>query len=1074
MLHAPVEKESLGAMKKTKLTRSLMAAVSVVALSAVMYGCTSSGGDSTPATEMPPAVDTDGDGVADADDAFPNDPTETVDSDGDGVGDNADLDDDNDGVADDRDDLPLNPVETTDTDMDGVGNNADADDDNDGVLDADDAFPLDAMETVDSDGDGVGDNADTDRDGDGVDNAMDAFPDDAMETADFDMDGTGDNADTDDDNDGVADADDAFPMNAMESADLDMDGTGDNADTDRDGDGAANADDAFPDDPMESADLDMDGTGDNADTDVDGDGVANADDAFPRDAMESADLDMDGTGDNADTDRDGDGAANADDAFPDDPMESADLDMDGTGDNADTDVDGDGVANADDAFPRDAMESADLDMDGTGDNADTDRDGDGAANADDAFPDDPMESADLDMDGTGDNADTDVDGDGVANADDAFPRDAMESADLDMDGTGDNADTDRDGDGAANADDAFPDDPMESADLDMDGVGDNADGDIDGDGVANADDAFPRGATESADLDMDGVGDNADTDIDGDGFANVADEFPRDPTEHRDSDGDGVGNNADIFPFDKDETADSDGDGVGDMADAFPKNPDETMDSDDDGIGDNADTTPGLDDSLLSLFKAANGGHVVDLDSTPVQDEKAEHVESVGAAMAQVAAAAEGNQAAGATNAATFAAGGGIGTVIASWPGDVAATSTTAAVPGMLSITGVNPGGAGDPIAFELGATRDADPTASPPIEARIQTAKRIPGLGAFEHGFDIWEDDGVAATGTDFHTDDGGRVIVFTDKTQDDPPVTTAIPAGTPRSVTGLATGTETGNIMAGELSNVMSTGATITGVTWTPPTEAPLTGTLNCPTAGGCSITLGADGAVAGISGYTFTGSRGTTEAVAAAPADAQATANNDYLIFGLWLNESNDGDTDTFGAFASGGANYTTTAGVEITDTVRYSGKAAGAHHMTGEGVSWFQGDAGLTANFGTASVAGTISGSIRNIRVNGGAAMSTPIYLGQADIAATFNGAAFMGAPTAPGASTHEFDGTWRGSFFGQSEAVEDDPLTAADETAAAGAFAPAAAAGTFGVTRSEGTGDDMVVESFVGAFGAHKD
>jgi hypothetical protein len=35
-------------------------------------------------------VDTDGDGVADADDAFPNDATETVDTDGDGIGDNAD------------------------------------------------------------------------------------------------------------------------------------------------------------------------------------------------------------------------------------------------------------------------------------------------------------------------------------------------------------------------------------------------------------------------------------------------------------------------------------------------------------------------------------------------------------------------------------------------------------------------------------------------------------------------------------------------------------------------------------------------------------------------------------------------------------------------------------------------------------------------------------------------------------------------------------------------------------------------------------------------------------------------
>ena len=38
----------------------------------------------------PAPVDSDGDGVADEDDAFPNDASESVDSDGDGVGDNAD------------------------------------------------------------------------------------------------------------------------------------------------------------------------------------------------------------------------------------------------------------------------------------------------------------------------------------------------------------------------------------------------------------------------------------------------------------------------------------------------------------------------------------------------------------------------------------------------------------------------------------------------------------------------------------------------------------------------------------------------------------------------------------------------------------------------------------------------------------------------------------------------------------------------------------------------------------------------------------------------------------------------
>ena len=103
-----------------------------------------------------PLVDSDGDGVFDHEDAFPNDASETLDSDGDGVGDNADA-------------FPNNASETADTDGDGVGDNADA-------------FPSNASETTDTDGDGVGDNAD-------------AFPSNASETTDTDGDGVGDNAD---------------------------------------------------------------------------------------------------------------------------------------------------------------------------------------------------------------------------------------------------------------------------------------------------------------------------------------------------------------------------------------------------------------------------------------------------------------------------------------------------------------------------------------------------------------------------------------------------------------------------------------------------------------------------------------------------------------------------------------------------------------------------------------------------------------------------------------------------------------------------------------------------------------
>ncbi|DAC24236.1 MAG TPA: hypothetical protein HA345_01985 [Candidatus Thalassarchaeaceae archaeon] len=79
-------------------------------------------------------VDTDRDGVVDAEDSFPSDPDENSDRDGDGVGDNSDV-------------FPDDPTETLDGDGDGVGDNTDA-------------FPIDPTEWKDSDSDGVGDEAD--------------------------------------------------------------------------------------------------------------------------------------------------------------------------------------------------------------------------------------------------------------------------------------------------------------------------------------------------------------------------------------------------------------------------------------------------------------------------------------------------------------------------------------------------------------------------------------------------------------------------------------------------------------------------------------------------------------------------------------------------------------------------------------------------------------------------------------------------------------------------------------------------------------------------------------------------
>ncbi len=122
--------------------------------------------------------DSDGDGISDNADAFPNDPNEWEDSDGDGVGDNSDV-------------YPNDPNEWADSDGDGVGDNADT-------------FPNDATEWADSDGDGAGDNSDlypndpnewADSDGDGVSDNADAFPADETEWLDSDGDGVGNNSD---------------------------------------------------------------------------------------------------------------------------------------------------------------------------------------------------------------------------------------------------------------------------------------------------------------------------------------------------------------------------------------------------------------------------------------------------------------------------------------------------------------------------------------------------------------------------------------------------------------------------------------------------------------------------------------------------------------------------------------------------------------------------------------------------------------------------------------------------------------------------------------------------------------
>ena len=183
-------------------------------------------------------ADSDGDGVVDGLDAFPDDSTQDSDTDADGWGDNPD--------GTDGDAFPNDSTQWNDTDGDNYGDNPTG---NNG-----DAFPDNPSQQTDSDGDGYGDNR--------YGSEGDKFPDDPYQWADSDGDGYGDNHGP-----GAIDSDDC--VNQSGSSTLDRLGC-----QDTDGDGwsdpgngeaahpSGNAD-AFHMEDSQWRDSDGDGYGDN-------------------------------------------------------------------------------------------------------------------------------------------------------------------------------------------------------------------------------------------------------------------------------------------------------------------------------------------------------------------------------------------------------------------------------------------------------------------------------------------------------------------------------------------------------------------------------------------------------------------------------------------------------------------------------------------------------------------------------------------------------------------------------------------------------------------------------------------
>lgn len=389
--------------------------------------------------------DTDGDGVLDINDAFPDDITEWEDTDGDEIGNNADPDDDGDGYNDtveiaegsDPLDIESTPLDTDgDFDPDSTDPDDDADGYNDTVEVAEGSEPLNFTSTpVDTDGDFDPDSTDPDDDNDGYDDGNDTFPLDKDEWLDNDDDGIGDNADTDDDNDGLDDiVEDANGNGTVDEGETDP------LDPDTDNDGYCDGPINVTIDEVQICEVE----------DRDGDGIADDFDAFPDDITEWEDTDGDEIGNNADPDDDGDGyddtveAAEGSDSLN---FTSTPLDTDGDfdPDSTDPDDDGDGFNDGVDAFPLDSSEWFDTDGDGIGNEADPDDDGDGLNDTEEiSLGSNPLDP-DTDDDGIPDtwdplpvDADGDFDGDGILDRDEYNPNSTTGTpGDADGDGIND-------------------------------------------------------------------------------------------------------------------------------------------------------------------------------------------------------------------------------------------------------------------------------------------------------------------------------------------------------------------------------------------------------------------------------------------------------------------------------------------------------------------------------------------------------------------------------------------------------------------------------------------------------------
>ena len=216
--------------------------------------------------------------------------------------------------------------------------------------------------------------------------------------------------------------------------------------------------------------------------------------------------------------------------------------------------------------------------------------------------------------------------------------------------------------------------------------------------------------------------------------------------------------------------------------------------------------------------------------------------------------------------------------------------------------------------------------------------------------------------------------------------------------------------------------------------------------------------------VNNVVFTPGDGTA-ATTLSPSTPNEIPVVDYLSFGYWSFEPGNA-TDFaeygFGVFAGGGDPFKTANIMGLTGSADYVGKATGMYHANAlpgtASTGPFSADVSLTAEFGSDTELGTISGKVHNFSLDDDAPLTKPreLPLGAAEFSVpswSLGGWTGGDIPWGPEpASAQWWGGNWRVKLFGNGESATDHPT---------------GIAGVFSARTSDNVG-------FAGAFGAYKD